>query len=58
MQVRIPALEDEACPKCGAVTLGKKVVVWRAADERGPHYECDACANSWSVTSNHVVTTA
>lgn len=47
MSVRIPALEDERCEKCGAENIGRKVYVWRVADERGPHMECDQCSHSW-----------
>ena len=57
MHVRIPALDDERCPYCGAENLGRKVYVWQAADERGPHLECDVCAKEWPVTPNGVTMT-
>ena len=47
MVVRIPALDDVLCPRCGAENAGEKIYVWRVADERGPHHECDACAHDW-----------
>lgn len=53
MSVRIAALQDELCPKCCAENIGRKVYVWRVADERGPHFECDVCAHSWQ-TENQV----
>jgi hypothetical protein len=58
MHVRIPALDDERCPFCGAENQGRKVYVWRAADERGAHMECDSCAREWRNTQNDVTTTS
>jgi DNA-directed RNA polymerase subunit M/transcription elongation factor TFIIS len=46
---RIPAVESDMCPKCGASNVGRKVSVWRVADERGPHHECTVCAHSWKT---------
>jgi DNA-directed RNA polymerase subunit M/transcription elongation factor TFIIS len=46
---RVPAVDDEVCPKCGSANVGRKVRVWRVADERGPHHECDVCAHSWKT---------
>lgn len=48
MTVRIAALPDEACPHCGASNPNDtQVTVWRVADERGPHLECDCCSHQW-----------
>jgi hypothetical protein len=46
MTVRAPALNDEVCPKCGAANHDRAVSLWRVADERGLHWQCDCC--SWS----------
>ena len=45
--VRIPALPDEICIKCGAANHGRAEIVWRVADNRGSHKECDCCATAW-----------
>lgn len=47
MTVRVPALDGVHCPKCGAENIERKVCVWKVADERGPHHECDVCAETW-----------
>lgn len=47
MRFRIPALDDEACPKCHEANHGAAVIVWSVADERGFHHECDSCAHAW-----------
>lgn len=47
MTVRIPAPEIVQCPKCGNENIGRKIYIWLVSDERGPHYECSACAQSW-----------
>lgn len=47
MIVKIPALDSENCPKCGAENIGRKIHVWRVSDERGLHCECSVCAHSW-----------
>ena len=49
MGVRIAAHSDEVCPKCGSCNPNdRQVTVWRVADERGAHFECDVCAASWT----------
>ena len=45
--VKIPALDDEPCPKCRAENAGRKVYVWRVADSAGLRYECDQCGHGW-----------
>lgn len=45
--VKIPAPPYEACPRCGEMNTDRKARVWRVADERGPHHECDVCAHAW-----------
>lgn len=47
--LRMPAPDvDGPCPKCRAENVGdRKFYVWRVADERGLHWECDVCAHSW-----------
>ena len=46
--VRIPAPPYELCPKCGACNPDDRCVsVWRVADRRGSHAECDVCASAW-----------
>ena len=57
VHIRIPALDDERCPHCGAENVGQKVYVWRAADERGPHLECDVCAKEFRMTQDGVIIT-
>lgn len=47
--VRIPALVDEVCPKCGASSDPGVGRVWRVADANGLHYECDVCAHAWTM---------
>lgn len=47
MTVRIPAPDDQPCPKCHAVNRPGVEYVWRIADERGLHLECIVCAHSW-----------
>ena len=43
-----PVATDVACPKCGAVNVDdRKHYIWRVADERGLHQECDSCAHAW-----------
>jgi predicted RNA-binding Zn-ribbon protein involved in translation (DUF1610 family) len=42
-----PPISELACPKCGSENIGRKIYVWRVADERGQHWECDACATAW-----------
>lgn len=50
MSIRIAALSDEPCPKCGAVNPNDiQVSVWRCADERGCHFECDCCGYDWTT---------
>jgi len=49
--LRIPAaiVLEIVCPKCGAQNLAQSHhYVWRVVDERGAHYECDCCAESWT----------
>ena len=45
--VKIPARDDEPCPKCLAENAGRKVYVWRVADRAGLRYECDQCGHGW-----------
>lgn len=48
MTVRVPALPDEPCPKCGASNPNDvQVSVWRVANEQGAGFECDVCAHTW-----------
>lgn len=47
MSIRIPALDDESCPHCHACNHGTTYTVWRVADERGLHFQCDCCSFSW-----------
>lgn len=56
MHVRIPALVDEDCPKCNAGNTEHppKYYVYRCADERGPHMECDQCGHEWRITHTPV----
>ena len=43
-----PLVSDQRCPHCGAENLTERDHrVWRVADERGMHRECDVCACSW-----------
>lgn len=52
---RCPALNDEACPKCGAVNPNDtQVYVWRVADERGAHLQCDVCAHEWRFACEQI----
>lgn len=53
MTLRIPALYDEACPKCGASNDPKRATVWQVADERGVHFECDCCAHAWKAPESY-----
>jgi DNA-directed RNA polymerase subunit M/transcription elongation factor TFIIS len=57
MTVRAPATDDELCEKCGAANHGTAISVWRVADERGLHWECDQCAHHWVVPRPPVVST-
>lgn len=43
--VKIPALESEQCEKCHAENVGRKIYLWRIADERGAGLDCDVCAH-------------
>jgi hypothetical protein len=45
--VKIPAPDIDLCQGCGASNHGKAIALWRVADERGPHVECDGCGASW-----------
>ena len=45
--LRVPALVDEPCPKCGAVNDDTRFSVFRVSDRRGLSFECDCCAHSW-----------
>ena len=45
---RVPAgTGDPPCPSCGAQNAPRQHTVWRVADERGRHNECDACGHDW-----------
>jgi hypothetical protein len=46
--VRILAPPCDCCPKCGAMNTDRIGHVWRVADERGAHGECDICAHHWT----------
>lgn len=48
---KVPAFDSTDCPKCGAGNAGRKVYVWKVADERGIHFECDVCSKAWPFTS-------
>lgn len=50
MTLRVPAFEGIQCPKCSAENIGAKHCVWKVADERGLHFECDTCAHAWPDT--------
>jgi hypothetical protein len=45
--VRVPELPDVPCPRCSAANYDSAVSVWRVADERGLHKECEGCGHSW-----------
>ena len=45
--VRVPAPPYEVCDKCGAANHGRAETVWRVADARGSHKECDCCGHDW-----------
>ena len=45
---RIPAPPFEFCPHCKECNDDKRTRVWRVADERGLHRECDVCAHAWT----------
>lgn len=36
----------ERCPKCGESNSPQIGGLWRVADERGMHFECEVCAYS------------
>jgi hypothetical protein len=46
--VRILAPPCDSCPKCGTMNTDRIGHVWRVADERGAHGECDVCAHHWT----------
>lgn len=43
--VRILAPPCERCPKCGNMNSQDAGTLYRVADERGAHLECDACGH-------------
>lgn len=45
LTVRILAPPFERCPKCGNMSSADAGTLWRVADERGCHLECDACGH-------------
>lgn len=47
IRVPEPPITELQCPKCGAENVGRKTHVWRVADERGVHHECQVCAHAW-----------
>ena len=49
--VKIPAPPFEACPHCQEMNTDRIFRVWRVADERGLHFECDSCSHAWTVRS-------
>lgn len=49
--VRIPSPPFEACPKCGEMNTPTVFRVFRVADERGLHGECEVCAHAWPMKS-------
>jgi rubredoxin len=50
--LKIPALPDELCPKCGAANhseLAAGASVWRVSTGHGLLYECDVCSFTWRL---------
>jgi hypothetical protein len=47
VSLRVPAFESTFCPKCDTGNTERKFYVWKVADERGLHFECDVCAHAW-----------
>lgn len=47
--LKVPALLHEVCPRCSASNDPVRTSVWRVADERGLHFECDVCAHEWKL---------
>ena len=50
MLLRVPEslASDVVCPKCDATNATDlQHYIWRVADERGLHWECDACGHHW-----------
>ena len=43
--VKILAPPFQACVKCGNMNRQDVGTLWRVADERGTHLECDACGH-------------
>ena len=44
--IKILAPPYEACPKCGEMNHADSGGLWRTADERGVHLDCDVCGTS------------
>ncbi len=52
--LKIPAaVVDPPCPKCGESNTETIYRVWRVADERGLHFECDTCSAAWRLSDRH-----
>lgn len=48
LRIPEPMVTELMCPKCGAINVDdRQHYIWRVADERGLHAECDACATFW-----------
>lgn len=43
--IKILAPPYEACPKCGDMNGADVGRLWRVADERGCHLECETCGH-------------
>lgn len=44
--IKVLAPPFERCPKCGNMNNAETGTLWRVADERGCHQECDLCGAS------------
>lgn len=49
VKIHEPEITELQCPKCRAENVGRKLHIWRVADERGVHYECSVCAHAWTI---------
>lgn len=45
--VRVLAPPFDVCPHCHESNTNTKGYVYRVADERGLHWECEACSYAW-----------
>lgn len=55
--VKILAPPFEPCPQCLQMNTDKVGRLFRVADERGPHLECDDCGYNGPATHFTVMTT-